>query len=443
MLMNLLTNIWLDLHEPKVLWQLGVAALCVLASYLIAQALRRRFQTGNNHSEADVITEQLFVKMWFPIVLFLFLYLGKSILFQWQHIYLFSLLIPLCGAWALVRFGLYLSRRIFVRSQAISSLHLLIEKLFSFSVWIAVLFYYTGILQDMWVFMDAHTITIGRSKPSISAILQALISVAITVLLALWASAALDKRLMKVSSLHTSLRIVLSRVGRFLLLVCAVLLSLNLVGIDLTVLSIFSGALGIGLGLGLQKIASNYVSGFIILLDRSLTIGDMITVDRYSGKVSEINTRYSVLKGLDGVESVIPNEMLVSSPVQNLSLTDRAVQLSTDLTVAYSTDIEALLPMLVDAVSSVERVSTELAPAANLVKFGNNGLELNIGFWINDPENGRAGVSSQVNRAIWKLLQEKNIEVPYPQTEVRVLGSVSDHVSDHINSTIEGHRKSG
>jgi len=421
--MNLLTNIWLDLQEPKVLWQLGVAALSVLASFLVSKALRRRFSTENNHSEADAITAQLFARMWFPIVLFVFLYMGKFVLFQWQHIYLLSLLIPLCGAWALVRFGLYLSRRIFARNHTISSLHLLIEKIFFLGVWVAVIFYYTGILQEMWAFMDAHTISIGRKKLPISAIFQALISVAITVLLALWASAALDKRLMKVNSLHTSLRLVLSRLGRFFLLVCAILLSLNLVGIDLTVLSIFSGALGIGLGLGLQKIASNYVSGFIILLDRSLTIGDMITVDKYSGKVSEINTRYSVLKGLDGVESIIPNEMLVSSPVQNLSLTDREVQISTDVTVAYNTDIEALLPMLVEVVGSVERVSTKSVPSANLIRFGDNGLELNIGFWINDPENGRSSVLSQVNRAIWKLLQERNIEVPYPQTEIRVLGS--------------------
>lgn len=423
MLMNLLANIWLDLHEPKVLWQLAVAALCVLASYFVSHTLRRRFPADNNHSEADVITAQLFEKMWFPIVLFVFLYMAKFILFQWQHVYILSLLIPMSGAWALVRFGIYLSRRIFAHSHAISSLHLLIEKVFSLGVWVAVIFYYTGILQDMWAFMDAHTISVGRNKLTISKILQTLVWVVITVLLALWASAALDKRIMKVNSLHTSLRIVLSRLGRFLLLVCAILLSLNLVGIDLTVLSIFSGALGIGLGFGLQKIASNYVSGFIILLDRSLSIGDMITVDKYSGKVSEINTRYSVLKGLDGVESVIPNEMLISSPVQNLSLTDREVQVSTEVTVAYDTDIEALLPMLVEVVGKVERVSTKLLPSANLIRFGANGLELSIGFWINDPENGKGGVISQVNRAIWKLLQEKNIEVPYPQTEIRVLSS--------------------
>jgi small-conductance mechanosensitive channel len=282
---------------------------------------------------------------------------------------------------------------------------------------------FTGYLHDAWVFMDQHALHIGRSKITIAEMLQALFSVVVTVLLALWASAILDNRLMKVKSLHTSLQLVLSRLGRALLLILAILISLNLVGIDITVLSIFSGALGVGLGLGLQKIASNYVSGFIILLDRSLAINDMITVDKYSGRVSNITTRYTVLKGLDGVESIIPNEMLVSSPVQNLSLTEREVLLTTDVTVAYNTDVEALLPMLIEAVGKVERVSTKLLPASYLMNFGDNGLALRVAFWINDPENGRSSVLSAVNRAIWKLLQEKNIEVPYPQTEIRVLNS--------------------
>jgi len=283
--------------------------------------------------------------------------------------------------------------------------------------------YYTGVLPDVIDFLDTNTLAIGRSKLSILEILQGLISVVITVLLALWASAALDKRLMKMGSIHSSLRTVLSRLGRSLLILFAVLISLSLCGIDLTVLSVFSGALGVGLGLGLQKIASNYVSGFIILLDRSLSIDDLITVDKYSGKVSQINTRYTVLKGLDGVESVIPNEMLVSSPVQNLSLTDRSVWMSTDVSVAYNTDIEALLSHLVSATKTVERVSTKSEPSANLISFGASGLDLRIGFWINDPENGKMGVLSQVNRAIWKVLQEQKIEVPYPQSEVRILNA--------------------
>ncbi|PRC92073.1 mechanosensitive ion channel family protein [Solimicrobium silvestre] len=421
MLINLLSDFWTDLHETRVWWQIAVVTLCVLASYFISRLLRKRFPIDVSYSPAETLAAQAFSRILFPAILWGFLYLGKLVLLKWQHVYLLSLLIPIFGSLALIRFGNYLSRRIFARSTNIGNVHLLIEKIFSWGVWIVAILYYTGSLQDVLNFMDATTISVGRNKLSFMEILQAVISVVVTVLLALWASAALDKQLMKVNSIHTSSRLVLSRLGRSLLIVFAILISLSLVGIDLTVLSVFGGALGVGLGLGLQRIASNYVSGFIILLDRSLAIDDLITVDKYTGKVSKINTRYTVLKGLDGVESVIPNEMLVSSPVQNFSLTDRAVWMSTDLTVAYNTDIEALLPMLVAAASSVERVSKTASPSANLINFGLNGLELRIGFWINDPENGKMGVSSQVNRAIWKLLQEQKVEVPYPQTEIRVL----------------------
>jgi len=423
MFMNLLTNIWSDLHDPNVLWQVAVMLVCLSASYFFAQFLRQHFSVDASSAEADVIAAQSFTKMFFPILLFVFLCFGKFILLHWQHMYLLSLFIPITGAWAVTRFGIFLSRRSIVHADKIGRLHLAIERIFCWAVWIIVSFYYTGFLQEIWAFMDKTSIPLGRNKLSIAEIVQALVSAIVTVLLALWASASLDKRLMKVSSLHTSSRMVLSRVGRSLLIVFAILISLNLVGIDLTVLSIFGGALGVGMGLGLQKIASNYVSGFIILLERSLSINDMLTVDKYSGKVTEINTRYTVLKGLDGVESVIPNEMLISSPVQNWSLTDKEIWMSTDVCVAYSTDIESLLPMLVKAVSVVPRVSTRLLPAAYLMNFGANGLELRIGFWISDPENGKSSALSAVNRAIWKLLQEQNIEVPYPQTELRVLSN--------------------
>jgi len=421
MIVDLLTDFWKDLHETRVWWQIAVVTLCIASSYFLSRFIRKRFPVDPNASAAEAQIGYTFARLIFPSLVWAFLFIAKLLLLKYQHVYLLSLLIPIFGSLALIRFGIYLSRRIFSSSTEISALHLLIEKIFTSAVWLVAVLFYTGFLPDVISFMDDNMIAFGHNKLSFSEILQALISVVVTVLLALWASAALENRVMKVSSLHTSSRLVLSRLGRSLLILFAILVSLSLVGIDLTVLSVFSGALGVGLGLGLQKIASNYVSGFIILFDRSLSINDLITVDKYSGKVSTINTRYTVLKGLDGVESIIPNEMLVSSPVQNLSLTDRSIWMSTDVGVAYNTDIETLLPQLEDAVKTVSRVSTESLPSAYLVSFGDNALQLRVGFWIVDPENGKTGVLSQVNRAIWKLLQEKNIEVPYPQREIRIL----------------------
>ena len=156
-----------------------------------------------------------------------------------------------------------------------------------------------------------------------------------------------------------------------------------------------------------------------------MAIGDMVTVDKYYGQVTRINTRYTILRGLDGIESVIPNELFVSGPVQNYSLTDRALRLSSYVTIAYDSDLEQVLPVLEAAAASVQRVSTTLAPVAQLLKFGADGLELEIGFWIADPEHGRINVMSDVNRAIWRALQSNGVKVPYNQREVRILNESS------------------
>ena len=161
-----------------------------------------------------------------------------------------------------------------------------------------------------------------------------------------WIGTVVENRLMKFSGMHSSLRTVVARMMRALLILIAFLVSLSLVGIDLTVLSVFGGALGVGIGLGLQKIASSYVSGFVILLERSMVIGDMVAVDKYFGKVTQINTRYTILEGLDGIESVLPNELFVSNPVQNYSLTHRIVRLATQLTILYQDDVETVLSIM-------------------------------------------------------------------------------------------------
>jgi small-conductance mechanosensitive channel len=251
--------------------------------------------------------------------------------------------------------------------------------------------------------------------------LQATASVLVTLIIALWAGAMLENRLMKLNTMHSSLRTVVARLVRAVLIMVSILISLSLVGIDLTVLSVFGGALGVGLGLGLQKTVSSYVSGFVILLERSLAIGDMVNVDRYFGKVTKINSRYTILEGLDGIESVLPNEMFMSSPVQNYSLNRKIVRLSTQVTILYQDDIETVLSDLEAAAIGVERVSTDTPPQALLLKIGEDGLQLEVGFWITDPENGRLNVISDVNRAIWRLFKLRGIQVAHPKRDIRIM----------------------
>jgi small-conductance mechanosensitive channel len=222
----------------------------------------------------------------------------------------------------------------------------------------------------------------------------------------------LEQKLMQLETFHSSLRVVMARAGRAFFLLIAVLTSLSLVGIDLTVLSVFGGALGVGLGLGLQKLVSSYVSGIVILVERSLSLGDIISVDKFKGEVVQINARCTILRGTDGSETVIPNEMMVSLPVQNFSLSDRRVRLSTGLTVAYATDIANLTKQSQNLMLGISRVLADPAPELIVKRLAPEGLELELGFWIIDPESGTSDIISEVNSGLLTLLRELNIRIP-------------------------------
>lgn len=334
---------------------------------------------------------------------------------------LWGIAVPLVISQILIRFLFYVSRRAFARDTLTGELLRNFHKLLSWLVWIWVILYIFGIWQEFTDLLNNVTFSLGRYKISLLMMAQGIVSVLLTLLMALWLSAIVEDRVMNMQSMHSSLRTAVARMSKAMLVLVALLASLSMVGIDLTVLSVFGGALGVGLGLGLQKIASSYVSGFVILLERSLSIGDMVNVDQYFGKVTKIQARYTVLEGLDGIESILPNEVFISSPVQNYSLTHRIIRLSTQFTILYQKDVDAILTKLSDAALTVPRVSKQTLPQAYLAKIGQDGLEIDVGFWITDPENGRLNVLSEVNRAIWKVLQDEGIRVAHQKRDVRVM----------------------
>jgi small-conductance mechanosensitive channel len=200
------------------------------------------------------------------------------------------------------------------------------------------------------------------------------------------------------------------------------------------VLGVFGGALGVGLGFGLQKIASNYVSGFIILLDRSLRLGDMINVAGSQGTVTQIRTRYTVVRGLDGIETLIPNEKLITDVVQNHSSYLTRGNAKIAVQVSYKSDVERAMQLLVEATQGVERVLQDPAPAALLASFGADGVNLELSFWIEDAAKGTGGVRSHVNRAVWRLFCENGIEIPYAQREIRIVGGNAEPRADSVFS---------
>lgn len=426
-LANLLNDLLGDLRDPGLMWQVGAIAVSVLLGWTLSRFLWRgvKARTANNHVARFGV--ESFGRVIGPLAIVVLLWTSQKMLGRFHlHTNLFNLALPIFSSLAVIRFGFYLLRRVFARGGVVGEGMQNFEKAFQLLVWLAFVLYITGFYQDVFAFLDDTLIPLGKHKVSIATILQAAVSVVVLLLLAMWAGAALEERLMNLHTMHSNLRVVIARMGRAVLILVAVLVSLSLVGIDLTVLSVFGGALGVGLGLGLQKIASNYVSGFIILLDRSLTIGNVITVDKYSGQVTQINTRYTVLQGTDGVEAIVPNEMLVSGAVQNSSLSNPAVVIVTRVTVGYESDVDFVLKLMEDAALSIERVMKDKPPSGMLQAFGADGLELALAFWIADPENGRGGVTSDVNRAIWKSLKQNGISVPFPQREIRLVGALPE-----------------
>ncbi|MDP3670279.1 MAG: mechanosensitive ion channel [Telluria sp.] len=421
-LSNLLADLLDDLRTPATLWQVAAIVGCTVLGWAMARATRAAWRRGRGLGGDQSVEAGSFVRALGPLLIVLLVALAKT-MFASLHLpaQLLRLALPLFASLALIRLVFYLLHRVFARRAPLGVALLTVERIFALLVWLGVALYITGLWPELLQYLEQTTLPLGRHKVSLATILQAAVSVVVLLMLALWAGAALEERLMGVQGLHSSLRVVMARMSRALLVVIAVLASLSLVGIDLTVLSVFGGAFGVGLGLGMQKIASNYVSGFVILLERSLSIGDMISVDKYAGKVTRINTRYTVLEGFDGIETVLPNEMLVSGAVQSQSLTTRQLRVATQITVAYDTDLDVLLPLLEQLPRGVPRVLESPAPGVSLNKFSPDGYELELGFWIGDPENGRGGVLSDVNKKIYALIRSDEIKLPMSLREQRLL----------------------
>ena len=198
---------------------------------------------------------------------------------------------------------------------------------------------------------------------------------------------------------------------------------LPVVGIDLTALSVFGGALGVGLGFGLQKIASNYISGYIILLDRSVTIGDLVTIEKHTGRLSKMTARYVVVRALDGTEAIIPNETVITSTVINQSYSDRKVAVAMPVQVSYACDLELAMRLMLETAQRHSRVLADPVPGVQIRGFADNGIDLELSAWVDDPEQGKANLRSDIFLGIWREFKAHGIEIPYPQREVRLLAN--------------------
>ena len=286
--------------------------------------------------------------------------------------------------------------------------------------WGLVILQFLGILGPAIDWLDSTHLPIGQNV-TIWRCLVALFTVFITLWIANGLAGLLDALIMSQEAFSANLRVAISRVTRIALFIIAIIMALNAVGFDLAVLSIFGGAVGVGLGFGLQKIASNYVSGFIILIDRSIKIGDLVEAAGFRGRVTQINTRYTVVRNNDGIECIVPNENFVTSPVVNHSYTEEAAVQYISISIAYDADIDrALAIMLEEGMRERPRIVPGRKGWSYLESFGDSGINLKLGFWVKDPVNGTAGLRTAISKAIYQRFVEEGIEVPYNRLEINL-----------------------
>lgn len=418
---RMVSDLLRDAGSTGFVWQLAVLAGCLALAWPLARRVARHLESRYADSSFALrFAAASLERAMFPLFGWLLVLGARFSLTALIPVSVLRLaLVPLFGI-TFLYFAFYVLRRVLSANGQLHGMLVLVEKVLTTAVWVCMVLYVFGVLGSVVAWLESIQFSVGQQRISVADLLMAVVWILLTVLAALWFGSWLEERLMRSATMDSSLRAVLTRLSKSLLLLVSLLFSLSLVGIDLTVLSVFGGALGVGLGLGLQKIASNYVSGFIILLDRSVKLGDQITVDKYAGIVSQIRTRYTVVRNGDG-ETLVPNEQLIAQAVQNHSFSGTNVRVATRVQADYDAEPDRVLELLTQAVRGVPRLLDDPAPSAFLVAFADSGIEYEVAGFIADPENGKLGVQSAMNRAIWKAFKNEGIAIPYPQRELRVV----------------------
>lgn len=355
----------------------------------------------------------------FPLVWLVLALAGRTALLHWfGPTPLLRVAIPALVSLLVIRSGVTVLRAAFPGVAVVR----LLERTISWMAWVTMVLWVSGVLPRVLAFLDTITWKVGGTTISVRTLIEGALTAGALMLLALWIASLVEARLLR-SATGTSLSVrkAIANATRAFMLFIGLLMGLSAVGIDLTALSVMGGALGVGIGLGLQKLAANYVSGFVVLAERSVRIGDVVRVGGFEGRITDIRARYTVIRATSGVEAIVPNETLMTSTVENLSFSDRRIYQTTTVSVGYDSDVPQVQRLLVQAAQACPRVLKEPVPVAHLSGFGADGLDFTLGYWLADPENGLGGPRSQINVAILDALRAHGVDIPYPQRVMHML----------------------
>ena len=405
------------LGQPRGWLELALTLACIGIAWLVDRriAQRRARRVPKAHLPGS------FVGIRFPLIALLLVYVASV---AWSHFvgppFFLAIAAPILVALVVIRMLAYALHRLFPAQTWLPASELAIGT----AIWGLAILYFLGVLPEIRATLAQLVIPIGKTDVSLLTIFTGIAVVVVTLIVTLWISGMIEQRLALAKQLNANLRVVLAKFIRAVLIVVGVLIALEQIGFDLTLLTVFGGALGVGIGLGLQKLASNYIAGFTILLDRSIRIGDLVTVDGRTGVVSNATSRYVVVRSGDGVEAIVPNETVVTTTVLNHSYTSPQVRIALQVQVAYDSDVEKALALLVEIALREPRVLRDAqAPKSFLVNFADNGITLELGVWINDPHVGQLDLKSSLNRAILKEFGAHGIQIPFPQRDIRIVGA--------------------
>jgi len=412
---------WLAyLTQVDFLWQLLIIVLATVAAIIVRNKMKH---SGNARDEGDVesrlrkMSRKGLNRIQFPISMLMVTLVGKTIL---DHLDigtpLLAIATPLLLSLAGIRVAAYILRKGFPPSPLLKAS----ENIIASTIWVMVALHLLGWLPDVLASMDSFAFTLGDNRVSLLLVIKLILTIGFFWLLALWLSRLIEQRLNRSVHVSESSRVALTKFSKFILFAIAILVAIDAVGIDLTALTVFGGAVGVGIGFGLQRISSNFISGFILLFDHSIKPGDVITVGSKFGWVQELRARYIVVRDRDGVETLIPNENLVTSEVINWSYTDKSVRLKLPVQISYADDPEQAMQIMIDCAFASPRVQRDPIPLCRLMEFADSGIQLELRIWILDPENGLGGVRSEVNLAIWRAFKQAGITIPFPQRDVHI-----------------------
>ena len=404
------------LAQPASLMELGALLGCGLLAWLMTSLLARA--KGTQDPASIMFGRRILDGVLFPLLLLCLAYVARALMAGWVSLAVFKIAIPVLISLFVIRFGVKILQAAFTEAPLVR----LLERSISWVAWLAMVLWVSGLLPVILEELDQISWKVGGTTLSVRNMLEGALTAGAVLLLTLWISSGIEARLLRhATGGELSLRKAVSNATRALLMFVGLLVALSAVGINLSALSVLGGAVGVGIGLGLQKLAANYVSGFVILAERSMRIGDNVRVDGFEGLITQINARYTVIRSLGGRESIVPNEMLIISRVENLSLADAQVWQSTAVSVGYDSDVALVMQLLLQAAVNQERVLQDPAPSVALTAFGADGLEFKVGYWIADPEKGSDNLKSLINLDILKSLRENHIDIPYPQRVVRTV----------------------